>query len=80
MEWTVVKEYIPDLPPEVHENHDEHKSKIGLKNIHELFDEYGYEHSDESCSLSYTSINRDDTTSKSFRNITIFTELYLKWS
>jgi len=75
-----VKESVPDLQPEVHEARDEHKSKIGLKNLHELLDEYGYEHSDESCSLSNTSSNREDTTPKSLRNSTIFEELYLTLS
>jgi len=78
MEWTVVKESFPDLPHEVHEACDEHKSKIGLKNFHELLDEYGYEHLDESCSLSNTSSIREDTTPRCLRNSTIFTELYLK--
>jgi len=68
------------LPPEVHEACDEHKSKIGLKNMHELLDEYGYVHSDERCSLSNTSSNIEDTTLKLLRNSTIFAELYLKLS
>jgi len=80
MEWTVVKDYAPDLTPEVHESRDEHKSKIGLNNLHELLNKYGYEHSDESYSLSNTSSNREDTTPKSLRNSTIFAELYLKLS
>jgi len=46
MEWIVVKESVPNLPPEVHETRDEHKIKIGLKNLHELLDEYRYKHSD----------------------------------
>jgi len=73
MEWTIVKKSIPDLPPEVHETRDEHKSKIGLKNLYELLDEYGYEHPEKSCSLSNTSSNKEDTTLKSLRNSTIFT-------
>jgi len=54
MEWSVVKESVPDLPSEFHEARDDHKSKIGLNNLHELLDEYGYEHSDEIFSLSNT--------------------------
>lgn len=66
MEWRVVKETISDLPPEVHEARGEYKGKSGLKALNNLLDDYVYKHcSDESCSLSKKSIDREERTSKS---------------
>ena len=81
MQWIVVTESVSALPPVVYQAREEHKQKIGLRNLDQLLNEHGYEErSDESCSLSNTSSNRGDTAPKSLKYSTIFAELFLRMS
>lgn len=57
-----MKESVPNLSPEIYESCNEYKSKIGLNNMNNLLDEYGYEHLDESYYLYNTITNKEDNT------------------